>query len=145
MRTLLDTCVLSEIQRPQGNPRVRERLEALPPEAIFLSVLTLGGLRKGINKLAPSAKKKSLGVWFDQVVNSAEDRILPVDLETAVIWGEITASSAAKGRQIPAVDGLLAATALRHGLHLVTRNITDFVSTGVMLINPWEDLSAKPR
>jgi predicted nucleic acid-binding protein len=139
VRTLVDTCVLSEIQRPQGNPRVREQFQALAPETIFLSVLTLGELKKGIEKLKPSAKKKLLSEWFDQVIDSAGDRILPVDLETATIWGEITAKAAAKGKQVPSVDGLIAATAIKHGLHLMTRNVADFEPTGVMLVNPWED------
>lgn len=139
MRTLVDTCVLSEIQRRKGNPRVRERFQALAPEDVHLSVLTLGELKKGIAKLKPSAKKKSLAAWFEQVVASAEDRILLVDLETAVIWGEITAKSAAKGKQIPSIDGLIAATAIRHGLHLMTRNVSDYESTGAMLVNPWVD------
>ena len=139
MRTLVDTCVLSEVQRKQGNPQVRERFEALAEEDIYLSVLTLGEIRKGIDKLRASAKKRSLSVWFDQLVLSAEQRILPIDLETAVIWGEVAAKCEKQGKTIPAVDGLIAATALRYGLHLMTRNVTDFESTGVMLVNPWED------
>jgi len=143
VRTLVDTCVLSEIRRPQGNPRVREQFQALASETIYLSALTIGELKRGIVKLKPGAKKKSLNQWLDQVVGSAENRILPVDLETAVIWGEITAKSAAKGKQIPPVDGLIAATAIQHGLHLMTRNVADFEPTGVLLINPWEDGSGQ--
>ncbi|NOY42276.1 MAG: type II toxin-antitoxin system VapC family toxin [Planctomycetes bacterium] len=139
MRTLVDTCVLSEIRHPRGNPQVREQFQALASETIYLSVLTLGELKKGIEKLKPGSKKKSLNEWLDQVVDSAENRILPIELETAVIWGEITAKSAAKGKQIPPVDGLIAATAIQHGLHLMTRNVADFELTGAMLINPWDD------
>jgi len=139
VRILVDTCVLSEIRRPQGNSRVREQFQALAPETIFLSVLTLGELKKGIEKLEPGAKKKSLNAWLDQIVSSAEKRVLPIDLETAVIWGEITAKSAAQGKQIPPVDGLIAATAIQHGLRLMTRSIADFEPTGAMLINPWDD------
>jgi predicted nucleic acid-binding protein len=138
VRTLVDTCVLSEAQRRQGNPRVRERLEALAAEEIYLSVLTLGELRKGIGKLKASARKKALSTWMDQIVLSAQERILPIDYETAAIWGEIAARGERKGRPIPAVDGLIAATALRHGLHLMTRNVADFELTGVLLVNPWE-------
>lgn len=138
MRTLVDTCVLSELQRRQGNPRIRERFEAIANEDLFLSVLTLGELRKGIDKLDTSARKRSLTAWFNQVVLSAEGRILPVDLDTALIWGQLTAKSEANGRPLPAIDCLIAATALRHGLHLMTRNVADFEPTGVMLINPWE-------
>jgi len=137
LRTLVDTCVLSEVQRRRGNQRVRERFESLAAEDVYLSVLTLGELKKGIDKLKAGAKKKALASWFDQIVLSAPDRILPIDHETAVIWGEITARSEKKGKSIPAVDGLIAATAIRHGLHLMTRNVSDFEPTGVMLINPW--------
>lgn len=139
MRTLVDTCVLSEVQRKRGNPQVRERLEALAEEEVYLSVLTLGEMRKGIDKLKASAKKRTLAAWFEQVVLSAQDRILPIDHETAIIWGEVTARCEKQGQKIPSVDGLVAATALRHGLHLMTRNVADFEPTGVMLINPWED------
>lgn len=139
MRTLVDTCVLSEVQRRQGDPRVRDRLEALEAEDVYLSVLTLAELRKGIDKLKASAKKRAITAWFDQLVLSAQDRVLPIDHETAIIWGELTARSEKKGTTIPAVDGLMAATALRHGLHLMTRNVADFEPTGAMLINPWDD------
>jgi toxin FitB len=138
VRTLVDTCVLSEVQRKQGNPLVRQRLEALAVEDIYLSVLTLGELHKGIEKLKATARKKALEAWFDQLVLTARDRILPIDQETAVIWGEVTARAEKKGRPIPAIDALIAATALRHGLYLMTRNIADFEATGVLLINPWE-------
>lgn len=139
MRTLIDTCVLSEVQRKQGSPRVRERFEALAAEDIFLSVLTLGELKKGIDKLKVSARKRSLTDWLGRIVLTSKDRILELDLETAIIWGVITAKGERKGRPVPAIDGLIAATALRHGLHLMTRNVADFEATGVMLINPWSD------
>jgi hypothetical protein len=129
------------VQRRQGNAQVRERFEALAEEDIYLSVLTLGELKKGIDKLKASAKKRTLAIWFDQLVLSADGRILPIDQETAVIWGEVAARTEKKGKSIPAVDGLIAATALRHGLHLMTRNVAHFELTGVMLINPWEDAS----
>jgi predicted nucleic acid-binding protein len=138
VRTLVDTCVLSEIQRAEGNPRVRERFEALAADDIYISVLTLGELRKGIDKLKASQRKKVLNTWLDQVVVAAHDRILPIDLDTALVWGEVAARNEKKGRQIPAVDGLIAATALRHGLHLMTRNVSHFEPTGVLLVNPWE-------
>jgi predicted nucleic acid-binding protein len=139
VRTLVDTCVLSEVQRRQGNPQVRERFESIADDDVFLSVLTVGELRKGIDKLKASAKKRSLTTWFDQLVLTARDRILAIDTETAVIWGEVTAKAGRNGKPIPSVDGLIAATALRHGLHLMTRNIVDFEAIGVMLVNPWED------
>lgn len=139
MRTLVDTCVLSEVQRRRGNAVVRARVEAMAEEDIFLSVLTIGELKKGIDKLRTSAKKRSLRAWFDKLVDSAGDHILPLDQETAVIWGEVAARAERKGQTVPAIDGLIAATALRHGLRLMTRNIAHFESTGVLVINPWEE------
>ena len=138
MRTLIDTCVLSEIQRRKGDQQVRERFASFAAEDVYLSVLTIGELKKGIDKLRASTRKKALTAWFDQLILSARERILPLDLETTVIWGEVTAKSEKKGITIPAVDGLIAATALRHGLHLMTRNAAHFEPTGVMLVNPWE-------
>lgn len=137
MRTLVDTCVLSEAQRKRGNPQVRRRLEAIDEADLYLSVLTAGELKKGIEKLRASSRKRSLIEWFDQLMLFAQHRILPVDHETAVIWGEVAAQCEKMGQTIPAIDGLIAATALRHGLHLMTRNVAHFEPTGVMLINPW--------
>ncbi|MGD9632445.1 MAG: type II toxin-antitoxin system VapC family toxin [Pirellulales bacterium] len=141
MRTLVDTCVLSEVQRRQGNARVRQRFEALAEDDVYLSVLTLGELKKGIDKLKATAKKRTLTTWFDRLVLSARDRVLPVDSDTAIIWGEMAGKCEKQGQPIPAIDGLIAATALRHGLHLMTRNVAHFELTGVMLVNPWEDSS----
>ena len=139
MRTLVDTCVLSELRRTDGNPRVRAMFATIAESDVFLSVLTIGELRKGIDRLKPGPKKHALSAWIDRLGMDAEGRILSVDLETAVIWGEVSARAEKKGRPIPTIDGLLAATALRHGLHLMTRNVADFEPTGVLLVNPWED------
>jgi len=139
VRTLVDTCVLSELRRTDGNPRVRAMFATIAESDVFLSVLTIGELRKGIDRLKAGPKKHALSTWIDRLAMAAEGRILSVDLETAVIWGEVSARAEKKGRPIPAIDGLLAATALRHGLHLMTRNVVDFEPTGVLLVNPWED------
>ena len=139
MRTLVDTCVLSELRRTEGNPRVRAMFATIAESDVFLSVLTIGELRKGIDRLKTGPKKHALSAWIDRLAMAAEGRILSVDLETAVIWGEVSARAEKKGRAIPAIDGLLAATALRHGLHLMTRNVADFEPTGVLLVNPWEN------
>jgi predicted nucleic acid-binding protein len=106
---------------------------------IYLSVLTLGELRKGVDKLRAGAKKKSLEGWLERVAAAARKRLLPIDHETAVVWGELSARAEKKGRPIPVVDCLLAATALRHGLRLMTRNVADFEPTGVLIVNPWVD------
>jgi predicted nucleic acid-binding protein len=137
MKVLIDTCVLSEMQRPAPDPRVRDQLRAIPPDDFFLSVITIGELVKGIERLPQGKRRRGLEVWLVQLTQVHAQRILPVDLETARIWGEIVARASQQGRVIPASDGLIAATALRHGLHVMTRNTADFQATGVLLVDPW--------
>lgn len=139
MRILVDTCVLSEVRRPKANLRVRARFDRLPAESIYLSVVTIGELTKGIEKLRAGKKKSALKTWLDQLIASAGNHILPIDLETAALWGEVSAKAQSRGQQVPPLDGLIAATAIQHGLHLMTRNANDFKPTGVMLINPWDE------
>jgi predicted nucleic acid-binding protein len=136
---LLDTCVLSELQRLQGNLRVRARVEALDPERLFLSVVTIGELAKGIALLATGARKRELSAWLLGLEQRFTAAILPVDVEAARVWGELTAHAQAQGIQIPASDGLIAATALRHGLHVMTRNTKHFAATGALVIDPWAE------
>lgn len=138
MKTLIDTCVLSEVRRPQANPAVVERLDALAESDLFLSVVTIGEIVNGIGRLAQGKRRHALEEWLGQIEQLHAPRILPVDLETGRLWGEVTAKAAGQGRAIPVADGLIAATALRHGLHLMTRNSPDFQATGVLMIDPWE-------
>lgn len=139
MRVLLDTCVISELQRRDGHHSVRQAVAMIPDDQLFLSVLTVGEIVKGVQLLPRGKKRQVLEQWLLELENHFSDRIVPVDLEISRIWGEITARTRKNGITIPAVDGLLAATALRHGLHLMTRNTKDFQATGVSLINPWID------
>lgn len=138
MRVLLDTCVLSEIRRKQGDARVRKEVSALPAESLFLSVLTIGELTKGIELLVAGDHQSTLRNWLLTLEQDYADHILDIDTETARIWGELTATAQARGRTIPVSDGLIAATAVRHGLHVMTRNVADFVATGAMLLDPWQ-------
>ena len=137
MRVLLDTCVLSELRRPHGHAGVRRAVDALASEDLFVSVLSLGELAKGITLLNESGTKRALQQWLENLEKFYGDRILPVDVETSRIWGEITAREEREGRILPAIAGLLAATAQRHGLHVMTRNVADFEPAGVLLVNPW--------
>jgi hypothetical protein len=136
---LIDTCVLSEVQRPHGNLLVRQQLEAVPEADLFLSVVTIGELVKGIARLARGRRRRALQEWLQQIEQLYGPRILPIDVETARLWGEVTARAARKGIVIPASDGLIAATALRHGLQVMTRNTSDFQATGVIVLDPWQD------
>lgn len=136
MSYLIDTNVLSELRRKQPDPRVVAWLQARPPQSLFLSVLTLGEIRKGIEKVADLGRQQALLDWLEvELPNYFLGRLLNIDAHTADRWGRLMASA---GRPLPAIDGLLAATALQHDLTLVTRNIKDFAGLQVKLISPWE-------
>ena len=139
MRTLLDTYILSELRHPNCNQGVKNAVAELVSEEIFVSVISIGEIVKGIELLEASRRKKELLSWIRKLELNYADRLLPVDLEVVRIWGEITAVAQKQGITIPVCDGLIASTARRHGLHLMTRNTADFKYTGVMLINPWND------
>ena len=111
MRALLDTCVLSELRKPDGNPRVKAVVAELSDEDLYLSVLTVGEIAKGVALLAAGRKRRALASWLNGLETKFGDRILAVDAETARIWGELTARRQKAGEIIPAVDGLIAATA----------------------------------
>jgi predicted nucleic acid-binding protein len=137
MRVLLDTNVVSEGRRVAPDPRVQDRLKSIGAEDAFVSVVTLGEIAYGIRRLSSGQKRHDLERWLVTFESEYASRILQVDAETAHIWGDITAATESKGRTLRPQDGLIAATALRHGLHLWTRNTSDFEPTGVLLFNPW--------
>jgi predicted nucleic acid-binding protein len=138
VKTLLDTNILAELVKPNGNPAVHAALAEIPTPNVFLSVLTVGEIVKGIALLAPGTKKKHLSKWLAGIESDYGERVLPLDVETARIWGELTARAQRKGIVIPPTDGLLAATALRHGLHVMTRNTRHFEASGALVIDPWQ-------
>lgn len=131
---LLDTNVVSELRRPLRPKRLDELIKKQPVTSLYISVLTVGELRRGLIKLRRREQVRSanLASWIDDVVSRYSGRILPVDMEAAIQWAQISA-----GRTLPAIDALLAATAIVHDLTLVTRNTKDFADTGVQLLNPW--------
>ena len=139
MRVLIDTCVASELQRKAGQAQVRSRVESIRTQDLFMSVVTLGELTRGVSRLRAGKKKGLLRAWILTLEQEYGDRILRVDSDTARIWGELTAAAQERGKTIGAADGLIAATGIRHGLHVMTRNVSDFSETGAMVINPWED------
>jgi toxin FitB len=139
MKYLLDTCVISELTRKQPAKTVVDWITAQDEEHCFLSSLTIGELKKGIDRLPLSYKKTTLQAWLDQDLRQRfAERILSVDIEVAEQWGLICARSEKQGRSLPVVDGLIAATALVHGLIVVTRNTSDMAPSGVPLLNPWD-------
>jgi predicted nucleic acid-binding protein len=129
--------VLSELRRPKGDPGVRRAVDALESDDLFVSVLSVGEIAKGIALLKESKNKRNLEAWLQGLERHYADRVLPVDLETSHIWGELTAAAQKTGKTVPASDGLIAATARRHGLHVMTRNTEHFGPTGVLLLNRW--------
>jgi toxin FitB len=139
LRVLLDTCALAELRHPRGNPAVKAAIAMLADDAIFQSALTLGEIARGIALLRDGRKKRNLSEWLTGLENQFADRILPVDCETARLWGDISARVLQAGLVIPVVEGLLAATALRHGLHLMTHRTPAFTSTGALIVDPWKE------
>jgi len=137
MKALLDTCVPIELRKHNGHAGVKSAVAELADGDLFLSVLTLGEIAKGIALLAAGRKKKALGTWLTGLESNFGDRILGIDTETARIWGELTARAQKTGEIITAADGLLAATALRHGLHVMTRNTRHFQASGALVLDPW--------
>lgn len=137
MSYLVDTNVLSELRRREPNPHVVEWFSQRPSTTLWLSVLTLTEIRKGV-ELAPDGKRKlQLSDWLEvQLPKFFAGRILPVDAAVANHWGQLQA--AAPG-PLAALDSLLAATALQHGLRMVTRNVGDFSFAGLEVVNPWID------
>ncbi len=137
MRVLLDTCVLSELRHPKGHPGVRQAVDALNEEELFVSVISIGEILKGISLLRETPRRRALKAWLNTLQRDYSDRLLGIDLETCRVGGELTARAQRAGRVVHATDGLIAATALRHGLRVMTRNTSDFEPTGALLINPW--------
>ncbi len=122
MRVLLDTCVLSELRKDHCHSNVRDTIAEISDSHLFTSVITIGEITKGIHLLADSQRKRVLNNWLHTIERSYSDRILPIDLEIVRIWGEFTAQAQKAGKTVAASDGLIAATACRHGLHVMTRN-----------------------
>lgn len=131
---LLGTNVVSELIKPRPHEPVFRWVEQTQEELLFLSVLTLGEIRKGITRLEDRRRRGALESWLEVDLRERfADRILPIDAPVADRWGRIAAGT----RTLPVIDGLIAATALQHNLTIVTRNAKDVASTGCLVFNPW--------
>lgn len=135
MSYLIDTNVLSELRRRDPDPNVVRWMSERPATNLYMSVLTLGELRKGIEALPEGARKRALLDWLEiDLPVFFTGRILPIDATVADRWGRLVAQA---GRPLPAIDSLLAATALAHGLTLITRNLRDFQHPNLQVLDPW--------
>lgn len=132
---LLDTNLISETRKIRADAGVMAFLAAADAAGLFLSVLTLGELRKGVEakRRTDSVTAARLGGWVDGIETTFADRVLPVDAAAARLWGELSARL-----RLPVVDTLIAATAITCGLILVTRNTRDVAATGALLLDPWQ-------
>jgi len=140
MRYLLDTCVLSELVKKSPAAAVTKWLKRQDENNLFVSVLTLGEITKGIERLPDSARKSSLIQWLQtDLTMRFEDRIFDVDSKVASEWGTLAAESERKGKICSPIDGLISATAKVHGCVLVTRNTGDMPLPAKLLLNPWSE------
>jgi tRNA(fMet)-specific endonuclease VapC len=138
MTFLLDTCLISELIAKHPNQKVVDWVDAQVPDTLYISIITIGEIAKGISKITPSKRKESLMKWLNETLPSRfQDRILGIDFSTMVLWGNVVGQLEQNGRPLPAMDSLIAAIAIHNGLSLVTRNEKDFAGTGVVIINPW--------
>jgi predicted nucleic acid-binding protein len=137
MAFLLDTCLLSEVWKPAPNAGVVDWLAASMEDDLFLSVLSLGELKRGIALLPDGRKKLRLLRDYGELRSRFSSRVLPVTDAVAERWGDLAAAGTRGGRHVHVVDGMLAATALVHGLTLVTRNVRDVAAMPVPVVNPW--------
>lgn len=143
---LLDTNTLSELRKRKPDPRVTGWFDTAPKAELYLSCLTVGEIRRGIERLRrndtvlakDNAQARAIERWLAGLRNFYQDRIIPIDIEITERWGRISAAAT-----LPAIDGLLAATALARDWTVVTRNTADFVPSGVRVLNPWEDTAAR--
>ncbi len=133
---LVDTNVISELRRRDPDANVRAWFAQRPATELYLSVLTLGEIRKGVEALTDSGRRTVLREWLERELPVFfADRLLPIDAAVAHQWGQLLAKA---GRSLPAIDSLLAATALHHNLVLVTRNLKDVAGLPVKVLNPWD-------
>jgi len=141
MSYLIDTCCISELIKKEPDVNVVNWFSSVEETHLYMSVITLGELRKGVEKLPVSRRRNKLSDWLnDELTARFKNRIIDITVREINVWGTILAQAELSGRPMPAVDALIASTAKVHNLTLVTRNIRDFEYSGVTLVNPWNAL-----
>jgi tRNA(fMet)-specific endonuclease VapC len=139
MKALFDTCVISELVSKQPSSKVVEFVDSLDPEDVYLSVITIGEIVKGIEKLSKSRRKQDLRAWLrDDLLIRFEGNVVVLDTDILIEWGALTARLESTGKTMPAIDSLIAATALAKKMTLVTHDVGDFEEADVEIVNPWE-------
>ena len=138
MKYLLDTCVLSELIKKNPSQKVVKWVSKNDEANLFISVLTIGEIHRGIEKLPKSKKKEKLHQWVNNDLKERfKSRIIDFDLQTATVWGRVQAHSELLGKGMPAIDGQIVATGITYDLTVVTRNTKDMEISGANLLNPW--------
>ncbi len=142
MKYLLDTCVISELIKKTPNADVVHWINNEDENNLYLSVLTIGEITKGIEKLQNSSKKTKLKFWLNTDLKQRfKNRMIEIDSKTSIAWGEIQANNELLGHHMPAIDSLIVAQAMVNNCVVVTRNIKDMQQNKVELFNPWQQKS----
>lgn len=140
MSFLLDTAVVSELVGKNPSGAVLKWIDGQDEASLYLSVLTIGEIEKGVARLPASMRRNRLQSWVRRdLVERFGGRLLPIDTRTAARWGAIAGESERRGKPLPVIDCLIAATALVHGLAVATRNVGDFERCGATCVNPWDE------
>lgn len=140
MKYLLDTCLISEVVKKQPHSGVLRWLDRQDEQNLFLSVLTIGELNKGISRLAAGSRRDDLQAWVENdLAQRFLGRVLPFDLAAAIAWGRLLGEAEQRGESLPVMDALIAATAMVHGFTVVTRNLRDMERCRVRVLNPWAE------
>lgn len=138
MSFLFDTCVISEFTAPRRNENVVKWIDSIPEEMAYLSAVSVGEIRRGIESTTNIKRRDALKSWLENdLLIRFQNRILPLDVEVLLAWGKLTGGLDRIGQPMPIMDSLIAATGIHHQLTIVTRDIRDFRNAGVRVVNPW--------
>ncbi|MCA9407232.1 MAG: type II toxin-antitoxin system VapC family toxin [Candidatus Omnitrophica bacterium] len=138
MKCIIDTCVITDLTKKSVNAGLLAWYKQQKEDDLFISVISLAEISKGIELLAQGKKRKGLQQWFENMIHAFEDRIIPVEREVAILGGKIEANMKIKGFNFSLSDCLIAAAAVQTGMKVVTRNQKDFEKLGCDVLNPWD-------